>query len=82
MIKSIGAHIKSKLDQRRDGGMLRRLVHVDGMVDFCSNDYLGYARNTEIFGKSELSGGSTGSRLLSGNTKYAEELEAFIANYH
>lgn len=82
MTKSIGAHIKSKLDQRRDGGMLRRLVHVDGMVDFCSNDYLGYARNTEIFGKSELSGGSTGSRLLSGNTKYAEELEAFIANYH
>jgi 8-amino-7-oxononanoate synthase len=82
MTKSIGAHIDSKLLQRREAGMFRRLIHVDGMVDFCSNDYLGYARNSECLENSELSGGSTGSRLLSGNSKYAEELEAFIANYH
>jgi 8-amino-7-oxononanoate synthase len=82
MTKSIRAHIDSKLTQRKEAGMLRRLVNVDGLIDFCSNDYLGYAQNTEDFKNTELLAGSTGSRLLSGNTKYAEDLEAFIADYH
>ena len=82
MVKSIGAHIKSRLNQRQQEGLLRNLSSGNGLVDFCSNDYLGYARETADHGKTDLSGGSTGSRLLSGNTKYAEDLEAFIADFH
>ena len=82
MENSIGAHIKSRLSQRQDEGLLRNLSIEDGLVDFCSNDYLGYARENSDSGNLSLSGGSTGSRLLSGNTKYAEDLEALIAHYH
>lgn len=40
------------------------------LVDFASNDYLGLARS------------STGSRLLTGNSVYAENLEDEIAAFH
>ena len=60
------------------------------MIDFCSNDYLGFARSKvlreliekEIASNVGALNGSTGSRLLSGNTTYAEELERSIAAFH
>jgi len=53
------------------------------LIDFCSNDYLGYSRSFES-GNAKLleTGGSTGSRLLTGNSELIEELERFIAEYH
>jgi len=59
-------------------------------VDFCSNDYLGFARSPilkklvdeEIQHNAGYLNGSTGSRLLSGNTTYAEKLEHEIAAFH
>ncbi len=60
------------------------------MIDFCSNDYLGFARSeklkalvqTELAKYPDYKNGSGGSRLLSGNTAFTEELEQQIAAYH
>jgi len=60
------------------------------LIDFCSNDYLGFARSValkqliekEIESNATALHGSTGSRLLSGNTAYAETLEKSIAVFH
>jgi len=60
------------------------------LVDFCSNDYLGFARSgefrdlieKEIACHQSALNGSTGSRLISGNLSYIEELEKNIAAYH
>jgi len=62
----------------------------NSLVDFCSNDYLGFARSAgykklldeEIKANDEKPIGSTGSRLLSGNSSYIENLEKEIALYH
>ncbi len=81
--------ISSELEIRETKGLLRQLPAENDLIDFCSNDYLGFARSKELADKvsAELAedsnaGGSTGSRLLTGNSQYAEELEEFIANYH
>lgn len=69
--------------------MYRYLQVNEGMIDFCSNDYLSFARSEKIKQRvkqleeeiNNLSG-STGSRSISGNTSYAEELEQFLAGFH
>jgi 8-amino-7-oxononanoate synthase len=67
---------------------LRSLKHCEGMVDFCSNDYLGLSVSKELhehvlesfsqIGKS----GSGGSRLLSGNHPLMENLEIQLKDFH
>ncbi|MGZ3751452.1 MAG: aminotransferase class I/II-fold pyridoxal phosphate-dependent enzyme [Mucilaginibacter sp.] len=82
--------IKNKLDERKYSGTYRALRPENGLVDFCSNDYLGFARSTvlkrlieqEIDANNKALNGSTGSRLLSGNLKYTETLEREIAIFH
>jgi 8-amino-7-oxononanoate synthase len=76
------------LQQRREAGAFRSLRQNHTLIDFCSNDYLGFARspafnkNLEKHLRSNASAGSTGSRLLSGNTACAEALELHIAAWH
>jgi 8-amino-7-oxononanoate synthase len=92
MISRLNAQefMQQKLNQRRESGTYRQLKPQSGLVDFCSNDYLGFAQsaalqdliNQEIQHNSPQYNGSTGSRLLAGNTWYAEELEQYIAGYH
>ena len=82
--------IRERLDERRENGSYRTLKPENNLVDFCSNDYLGFARspilkqwiNEEIFANKHVLNGSTGSRLLSGNLSYTETLEQQIADYH
>lgn len=82
--------IKQKLQERQQGGSYRQLQANTNLIDFCSNDYLGFARSAELSAlvSEELQkntptlNGSTGSRLLAGNTLYAEELEKSIAHSH
>ena len=74
-------HIEEKLQERRDSGKLRKLSTKRAPIDFFSNDYLGLATGS-ILNIAGHASGSTGSRLLSGNTKQIEELEAYIANFH
>jgi len=85
-------HFEEKLHRRFQSGNLRKLKVAESLVDFCSNDYLGLARSSVLAAavnhewskeSSELNGlGSTGSRLLTGNSRYAEQLEASIAEFH
>lgn len=88
MSSSIRHYILSRIQQRDADNNKRTLKLTNGLVDFTSNDYLGFAKDEallELVEKEfqELSSlGSTGSRLLSGNSQYAEELETRIAAFH
>ncbi len=70
-----------KIEERKSAGSLRQLKLVRGMVDFCSNDYLGLASLLKV-GNPGLQLGSTGSRLLAGNYPLIEEVEMEIAEFH
>jgi 8-amino-7-oxononanoate synthase len=76
-----------KLAERENAGNLRQLTLKRAPVDFYSNDYLGIATSgypAEASGNfpESLMCGSTGSRLLSGNSRRSEELEQTIAVFH
>ncbi len=81
-------YLADKLKERADNGNLRKLTTQRAAVDFFSNDYLGLVTNGTLaslmrpLGNSAHSTGSTGSRLLSGNSRLAEELEQTIASFH
>ncbi|MDB5109388.1 MAG: bioF 2 [Mucilaginibacter sp.] len=83
-------YIEKKLAERRSSGAYRTLKQENTLVDFCSNDYLGFARsltlknssNEEINKNPSVLNGATGSRLISGNLAYTETLENEIAAYH
>ena len=89
-MKPSDTFIEKKLEERRLNGTYRELKPENNLVDFCSNDYLGFARSTVLKNNIEAEvniytsafNGSTGSRLLSGNTAYAEELENWMAGLH
>lgn len=73
--------MEEALEKRRQAGLFRVLPEpVKGKLDFCSNDYLGFART--VLGSSEQLPGATGSRLISGNSSLAEEVERLIAVFH
>ncbi|HTL10260.1 MAG TPA: 8-amino-7-oxononanoate synthase [Chitinophagaceae bacterium] len=73
----------TKITARKEQDAYRQLQVVEGLIDFCSNDYLGMVKNAVLNTHGEgLSAGSTGSRLLSGNSRLAEETESFIAGFH
>lgn len=82
--------IKRKLEERRTAGNYRTLKPENKLVDFCSNDYLGFARSpvlksnidAEISNGCLRANGSGGSRLLAGNSTFTEDLEKQIAALH
>jgi 8-amino-7-oxononanoate synthase len=90
VLKASDQFLSKKLAERKAAGTYRTLKPESGLVDFCSNDYLGFARSAELKNRidAEISSlprvlnGSTGSRLLSGNLSYTENLEQQIANFH
>ncbi|HET8861368.1 8-amino-7-oxononanoate synthase [Marivirga sp.] len=76
--------LKSQLENRKTNGGYRKLkLSQEGLIDFSSNDYLGLTKVEEIHSNSTcfVDNGASGSRLLSGNKKYHEETEKFLANY-
>lgn len=77
------------VEKREKFGNLRELKVSHSLIDFASNDYLGLSRSTKLktlffqeLEKETFRFGSTGSRLLTGNSAFAEELEEFIAKFH
>ncbi len=71
------------LKRLKSQNLFRTLTHRNG-IDFCSNDYLGLARNSESIkagmeAVETFGTGSTGSRLLSGNKSIFEDFEEQIA---
>jgi len=81
--------LEAKLKERELAGNLRTLTQSEGLIDFFSNDYLGLAKSKALFEAAEKElkqhflttnlNGSTGSRLLSGNSNYVIELENYLA---
>jgi 8-amino-7-oxononanoate synthase len=78
--------LNRKLQQRRENFAFRELRIKQGMVDFCSNDYLGIVTNKLIKiskdDETEKFHGSTGSRLISGNYPLIDEVETQLADFH
>lgn len=79
------------LNKRKEQGLYRYVPDYSGLIDFCSNDYLGIARNnsfddirSKVLTKYGVinTHGATGSRLISGNSLLAEDTEKYIASYH
>jgi hypothetical protein len=79
----------SLLEKRRQTSTLRTLTTATSHVDFSSNDFLSLTTNPalksallEELEASEWPTGSGGSRLLDGNSTYAENLEREICAFH
>lgn len=90
MTFSANSFLTESLHKRTVQNALRLLVTNNQLIDFCSNDYLGFARSEILYNAIEkeckllnaTSNGSGGSRLLTGNTAYAELVEKKIAQFH
>tara|TARA_R110002049_G_scaffold99242_1_gene241913 strand:+ start:3449 stop:4597 length:1149 start_codon:yes stop_codon:yes gene_type:complete len=82
--------LMAKLTEREANNALRKLPVPNGLIDFSSNDYLGFANNSTIFEiasnilerKGIIANGATGSRLLTGNNELYGELEAWLAGFY
>lgn len=82
--------LKSKLELRKQEQLFRKLSDAQNLVDFSSNDYLGFSKSESIFEKTHLFlkehdillNGATGSRLLTGNHSLYSELETIICKEH
>ncbi|MCE3074468.1 aminotransferase class I/II-fold pyridoxal phosphate-dependent enzyme [Chryseobacterium gwangjuense] len=83
-------HFHEALQKREEEGTLRNLRPKFDGIDFYSNDYLGLARNKDlqkllvqnVSENPQLLSGSTGSRLISGNSSLLIETEEYIAKEH
>jgi 8-amino-7-oxononanoate synthase len=93
MIKSSEKRLADILKIRQESGLLRTLQIIDNKIDFCSNDYLGLSKNTQLAdliqsnfelykSKHIIFNGSTGSRLISGNSALTELFERECALFH
>ncbi len=89
-MKKAEIFLQQKLNERLENGLFRKLLSTSLPFDFCSNDYLGFAKSSTLKKLIDeqskqlidLKNGSGGSRLLSGNHPYTEETERFIAKFH
>ena len=83
-------NLSSKLQIRKQDNAFRMLQSRNNLIDFSSNDYLGFAGSEIIFNKTHQLlldknikiNGATGSRLISGNHSLYQETESFIARFH
>ncbi|SHL30094.1 aminotransferase class I/II-fold pyridoxal phosphate-dependent enzyme [Flavobacterium saccharophilum] len=79
-----------KLETRKQNNALRQLPSFNNLVDFSSNDYIGFSRSEAIFKLAHhyliendiVQNGATGSRLISGNHSLYQIAETFIAEFH
>jgi 8-amino-7-oxononanoate synthase len=74
--------LEGKQNERRQLNAFRKLRLQDNKIDFCSNDYLGLAKNPAMHQEGLNAAGSAGSRLLAGNYLLIEETEKLIAGFH
>lgn len=82
--------LQQKLANRENENSLRSLQSATGLIDFSSNDYLGFAGSGKLFMETDSFlkrnsiryNGATGSRLLTGNHDLYEIAEQRIADFH
>lgn len=80
-------HLLHLLEERKRKGLFRSLKSYTHLTDFSSNDYLGFSKQGLIQRRLAeqrqiTEAGSTGSRLISGQTEFVAELENKIAKFH
>lgn len=79
-----------KLEHRKQNNALRTLPVVANLIDFSSNDYLGFSKSEVVFDQTHQflvdnhlkKNGATGSRLISGNHILYQKSEDFISQFH
>lgn len=89
-MKSLPKKLQDKLDARKANNALRKLGIQSELVDFSSNDYLGFSKSESIFNNAynylktnnNYQNGATGSRLLSGNYSLYNLVEKQLCNFH
>jgi 8-amino-7-oxononanoate synthase len=83
-------NLNQKLEIRKQNNSLRKLPVFNNLVDFSSNDYIGFSKSEAIFKHTHaylleneiFQNGATGSRLISGNHSLYHIAETFIAEFH
>ena len=83
-------NLEEKINSRIANSALRILKLPENLIDFSSNDYLGFSKSKIIFDKTHhylqqknhCHNGATGSRLLTGNHELYAETEKLIADFH
>jgi 8-amino-7-oxononanoate synthase len=83
------SNLIQKLENRKQHNSLRQLPSFNNLVDFSSNDYIGFSKSEAIFKLSHhyliqndiIQNGATGSRLISGNHAAYQIAEAFVAQF-
>ena len=89
-MKNLPINLSQKLISRKQNDALRQLPLPNNLIDFASNDYIGFAKSEEIFDQAHRFliennfkiNGATGSRLLTGNHLLYEITEQYIAQFH
>jgi len=92
-MKSHQQILQNQILERQENGLVRSLISVNHLIDFCSNDYLGLAKNLSLADKIQADfnqlksnltsvNGSTGSRLISGQSSQLEHFERKCAEFH
>jgi 8-amino-7-oxononanoate synthase len=89
-MKQLPKILTKKLQLREQNNALRKLPLENSLIDFASNDYLGFAKSETIFSQTHhyllenniKINGATGSRLISGNHTLYQNTEDFIAHFH
>ena len=89
-MKKLPEILSNKLNVRLQNNALRKLPQETDLVDFASNDYLGFSNSKLIFDTThqyllehnQIQNGATGSRLLSGNHSIYKTAEDHIAQFH
>lgn len=82
--------LQQKLQSRIENNSFRKLSAQNKLVDFSSNDYLGFSKSEVIFNESHqylidngvVQNGATGSRLLSGNHELYSVVEEQLKSIH
>ncbi|MFC0076221.1 aminotransferase class I/II-fold pyridoxal phosphate-dependent enzyme [Flavobacterium procerum] len=86
----LAQNLIQKLETRKQNNSFRRLPSFNNLVDFSSNDYIGFSKSESIFKQAHhyliendiIQNGATGSRLISGNHSLYQNAELFIAAFH
>ncbi|RZJ64910.1 MAG: 8-amino-7-oxononanoate synthase [Flavobacterium sp.] len=89
-MKTLPSALANKIAQRTEANALRTLQLPNTLIDFASNDYLGFSQSAAIFDGTHqylkengiIRNGATGSRLISGNHSLYEVVENFISDFH
>ncbi|KAF2514531.1 aminotransferase class I/II-fold pyridoxal phosphate-dependent enzyme [Flavobacterium foetidum] len=86
----LAQNLIQKLETRKQNNSFRQLPSFNNLVDFSSNDYIGFSKSESIFKLAHhyliendiIQNGATGSRLISGNHSLYQQAESFIAAFH